>query len=180
MGPGMLVAYDETGSIIATRNWHVIFDEQGRPIGLLDFAAHEAAGREMTEVWRVSAQTTDNATATTTPLPVKGSKVWPEWLGGRIHEFTVELDGPPGQKYIAALVHKESGYRRERDAIEAAITERIEATPQGEPVDLRDIVGGPDRPISLDDAGATAPVEVVSAPSTLPLIGVTPPLGSSG
>ena len=51
--------------------------------------ALEEAGGDMTEVWNV-----DGA---------KGSKVWPEHLGGRAHDFRVELEGPAGGKRIAAL-----------------------------------------------------------------------------
>jgi len=103
----MLLAYDGNGDVVATLDHVVARDDHGNVVGLVDFEAHEAAGAEHTDIWNVS-----NAT---------GSKVWPEWLGGRAHEFRVELAGPPGAKRITALVHRDSGHRRDRAAIEAAI-----------------------------------------------------------
>ena len=154
----------------------------------------------------------------------KGSKVWPEWIGGAANEFRVELEGPPGRKRIGALVHKASGHRRERSALEGEINARIEAKrseahtqgeatrvvqramlkaerqalakelrsvrqpvalvelylpdqpesadPEPGPVDIRDLVGGPDRPLELDDEGRTKPR---STPKRLnvPIVGVT-------
>ena len=54
-------------------------------------------------------------------LPAQGT--WPEWIGGRAHDFKVELQG----KQIKALVHKASGHRRERAPVEAEISRRIKA-----------------------------------------------------
>ena len=110
MGP--LIAYDADGNIIATLDHLVAHDEAGNVTGLVDFAAHEAAGGDHTDIWTVDSGDPAH--------PVKGSKVWPEWLGG-LRDFRVELAGKAGQKQIAALVHKTSGHRRERAAIEAAI-----------------------------------------------------------
>jgi hypothetical protein len=137
----MLIAYAADGSVVATLDHMVALDDQGRAIGLVDFAAHELAGGDHTAIWSVSG--------------AAGSKIWPEWLGGRAHDFRVELAGPPGRKHIAALVHKTSGHRRERAVIEAAITGRIEAA-KGGPADIRDLVGGPDRPLNIDAEGRTA------------------------
>ncbi len=131
---GSLLAYDVNGDIIATLDHLVARDAGGNVLGLVDFSAIEEAGRELTEVWTVSGAV--------------GSKVWPEWLGGRAHAYRVELEGEPGRKRIAALVHRDTAERRERAAIEAAIAERIAAAGEG-PVDLRDIVGGPDRPLRV-------------------------------
>lgn len=138
----MLVAYDAEGNIVASLAHMVAKNELDEVIGLIDFDAHEKAGGEMTDVWKV-----DNAV---------GSKTWPEWIGTRSHDFKVELDGPPGRKRIKALVHKTSGFRREREAVEAAIAQRISAA-NGRPADIRDLVGGPDRPLQLDDQGRTIP-----------------------
>ena len=81
-----------------------------------------------------------------------GSGTWPEWIGGRAHDFKVETD--PSTKRIKALVHKTSGHRRTRSSVEAAISKRIkDAT--GQPADIRDLVGGPTRPLVLDDEGKT-------------------------
>ncbi len=161
--PGMLLAYDEAGEIVATLDHLVAYDEAGDPLGLVDFAAHEEAGGELTDVWTVAGD----------GLTIKGSKVWPEWLGSRAHDFRVELEGPAGAKRIAALVHRESGHRRERAAVEQAIADRIRAAGD-RPADIRDLVGGPDRPLSLDERGRTAPRAKVKRPA-LPLVGVGRP-----
>ena len=148
----MLIAYDAAGDVMGTLDHMVARDDGGDAVGLVDFAAHEQAGGALTDVWNVQG--------------AAGSATWPEWLGARAHDFTVELDGAR----IAALVHKASGYRRERAAIEAAIAQRIAAA-NGQPADIRDIVGGPDRPLILDDGGRTAPRVPVRRPN-LPLLRV--------
>jgi hypothetical protein len=148
--PHSLIAYDASGVVVATMDYLVRYDENGLAIGLVDFAAHEEAGGELTDVWRVS-----NAV---------GSKTWPEWLGTKAHRMTVELVGPPGRKHLAALVHP-SGHRRVRADIEAAIEERI----RNGNGDIRGIVGGPGRPLQLDEEGKTKPREKREG-SALPLI----------
>ena len=154
--PGMLLAYDAAGAVVATLDYAVQYadDPDRTPLGLVDFAAHEDAGGDLTDIWTAS-----NAT---------GSKTWPEWLGSRAHDFRVELVGPAGRKRIAALVHKTSGYRRERAALEAEIDRRIQAAGDA-PADIRDLVGGPDRPLHLDDQGRNAVRPVVVRPN-LPLV----------
>lgn len=155
-----LLAYDADGAVVATLGHLVARDADGNATGLIDFAAHEDNGGEHADIWQVS-----NAT---------GSKTWPEFLGGRAHDFRVELDGPPGRKRIAALVHKTSGYRRERAAIEAAI-EAVEPDRWTDAIDLRSVVGGPQRPLMLDDDGKTIgpdhPNAPKGTPAHLPLIG---------
>lgn len=156
MVPGMLIAYDASGVIIATLDHLVATDEAGNLVGLVDFTAHEAAGGKLRDIWEVSG--------------AEGSATWPEWLGGRAHDFRVELNG----RRAVALVHRQSGYRRERAAIEAAIAERIAAA-RGEPADIRDLVGGPDRPLLLDDQGRTRPRLIVT-PRVMPIISRRPKL----
>jgi hypothetical protein len=158
---GMLLAYTDTGDIISTLDYVVLYDEtkyERPPMGLVDFDAHEAAGGDLTDIWNVAS----------TNIVVKGSKVWPEWIGGKAHEFTVELVGPPGAKHIAALVHKTSGYRRERAVVDSAIAKRI-SDANGLPADIRDIVGGPDRPLLLDEQGRTTS-RPIPIQSHLPLV----------
>jgi hypothetical protein len=138
----MLLAYNASGNVTATLDYLVQYDDNGTPLGLVDFAAHEEAGGEMTDIWTVSSAV--------------GSKAWPEWLGGRAHDFRVELVGPPGNKRIKALVHKASGYRRERGPLEAEIARRVAAA-HGQPADIRDLVGGPDRPLRLNSDGSNRP-----------------------
>ncbi len=129
-------------------------DADGNVTGLIDFEAHESAGGEHTDIWKVEG--------------AKGSKVWPEWLGSRAHGFRVELAGKPGNKHIAALVHKESGHRRERIAIEAAIA-AVEPGESGAR-DIRHLVGGPACPLALDEKGQTATAVTRGTPPHLPLI----------
>ena len=148
--PHSLLAYDGTGRVLETLDLMVARDESGAVVGLIDFAAHEAAGGEHTDIWQVPG--------------ASGSKVWREFLGTRAHGFRVERDGPPSGKRIVALVHLASGHRRERAAINAAIEERLARTPTGTDVDLRDLIGGPDRPLFLDDDGRTIPHHPVRAP----------------
>jgi hypothetical protein len=156
----MLLAYDDAGNVIATLDYVVARDDAGAVVGLIDFAQHEENGGAMTDV-----ATFDSGDPA---HPVKGAKVWPEWLGMQAHDFRVELVGPPGAKTIGALVHKTSGYRRERTAIASAIQARVDAA-KGAPADIRDLVGGPDRPLALAPDGRTAP-RVARRTSTLPVL----------
>lgn len=142
----MLIAYDENGDVVATLDHMVARDEDGNVVGLVDFESHEEADGSLTDVWQVG-----NAV---------GSGTWPEWIGSKAYEFKVEREG----KRIKALVHKQSGHRREKAAVKAAINERIKAA-NGAPADIRDIVGGPDRPLLIDDEGRTRPRQKVERPN---------------
>lgn len=135
-----LLAYNAAGEVVATLDYMVARDDAGEVVGLLDFEAQELTG-ELTDVWSV--------------VGAAGSGTWPEWLGVRAHDFTVER----ANGRISALVHRQSGHRRERITIEAAIA-------QGEPA------GGPDRPLLLDDEGRTVARVPVQRPK-LPIIGIT-------
>lgn len=151
---GMLLAYLADGSVVGTLDYLVQYDDDGVPLGLVDFAKHEENGGNATDYCTI-----DSAV---------GAKVWPEWLGGSALDFKVELEGPAGNKRIAALVHKTSGYRRERVAIETEIDKRIKDA-KGAPADIRDLVGGPDKPLQLDDEGKTKEKVTTTRPN-LPLI----------
>lgn len=150
----MLLAYDSGGNVIATLDTMTLRNNAGEVVGLIDFEAHEAAGGPLTDIWNVAG--------------AAGSGTWPEWIGGRAHQFTVELVGPPGQKRINALVHKTSGFRRERAAIEAAIA----ALPQDRHGhrNALPITGDPNRPLTLDANGRNAPPVPRGSPH-LPIIG---------
>jgi hypothetical protein len=192
----MLLAYDQDGTVFATLDYLVQYDAAGAPLGLVDFAAHEEAGGEHTDIWNVGEDHPDKGGQ----RAAKGSKVWPEYLGAEALRYRVELDGPPGRKRIAALVHTTSGHRRERAAIDDEIARRIaekqaEAIARAveiraslprrlrgrksvvaqsvsvdpEPADLRDLVGGPDRPLRIDADGRTAPTIEATRP-VLPLV----------
>lgn len=163
--PHALLAYDAKGNIIATLDHMVARDAEGNPTGLIDFAAHEVAGGEHTDIWQVRQESPD-ADGGTTVVPAKGSKVWPEWLGGHAHDFRVELAGPKGARHIAALVHKTSGHRRVRKDIEAAIAAVV---PDANGVrDIRHLVGGPTKSLVLDEHGRTSGPDHVKAPTGTP------------
>jgi hypothetical protein len=220
---GMLLAYNDAGDVIATLDYLVNHDDDGTVRGLVDFVAHEEAGGEMLDVWKLFGEQVENGVGV--PWEAKGSKTWPEWIGAKAHEFRVELAGPAGKKRIAALVHKVSGHRRERAAVESEIATRIAAKkaeaheqgeqsraaqradlkaardalkqelrevgepvalvelylpdvpepadPEPEPVDIRDLVGGPNRPLMLDDDGRTKP-RTKSEPLNVPLVSIGP------
>jgi hypothetical protein len=148
-----LLAYDEHGKVVATLSYCVAKDEDGNVVGLIDFEAYESQGAKLRDIWNVS-----NAV---------GSATWPEYLGGAAHDFKVELDE---NNRIVALVHGRSRRKRKRSDIEAAIAERRAVTPPGEPVDLRDIVGGPNRPLLLDEEGRTQPRPAKSQRPAFPIV----------
>lgn len=171
---GMLLAYDAVGNVLATLDYMVASNETGEVIGLVDCAAHEAAGGRLRDIWdasvfdapipdavrsevaKVRGVRAQDVTSLDPDHPwrvahetVRGSGTWPEWIGGRAHDFQVALDA---QKRITALVHRASGHRRERAELEAAIAHRIAAAGD-EPADIRDLVGGPNAPLVLDEHG---------------------------
>jgi len=166
----MLLAWNTDGDVMATCDWLVTYEpETGAPVGVVDFARHEREGGALLDIWRV-AREADGATA-----DAVGSGTWPEFLGGAAHDFQVELE--PGWSRslrdrtpyrVRNLVHRGSGYKRKRVDIDAAIAARI-ATAADRTIDLRDILGGPTKPIELDARGEQRE-RVVSARSTLPLI----------
>jgi len=150
----MLIAYDAAGTVIATQDYMVARDAAGNVIGLIDCEAHELAGGKLRDIW-----IQDGAI---------GSGTWPEWIGARAHDFKVEL-GP--DRRIAALVHKVSGYRRERSAIAQAIAS-APVLDDGA-LDLRAVLGGPSMPLILDDQGHTVGRSPTSSgtPANLPIVG---------
>lgn len=188
----MWLAYDRDGNVIATFDYAVRRDDDGNPISLVDFEAHEAQGgkmRDIKDVQRLDAPIPIGIAREVLgrdPLPrehvllppdhpfrvahdrIVGSAHWPEWIGGRTREFRVELDA---KRRAVALIHKTSGHRRERAQIEAAIAERRHYAFQNNlpAADIRDIVGGPDRPLHLDEHGRTAPRPKITRPN-LPVI----------
>lgn len=91
----MLIAYDDDGNIVGTLDYMNRYDPDGTPHPV-DFEAH---ADDLLAVWKVGSAT--------------GSKVWPGTIK-RPKEWRVEKAGPDGAKHIAALVHKETGERKER------------------------------------------------------------------
>lgn len=143
-----LVAYDAAGNVVGTADYSVLRDDEDNVIGLVDFEAIELSGRPLTELYK--------------PSNAVGCGTWPEWLGVGAHEFRVALG--PDQR-IARLVHRTSGFVRDRAAIEAAIAA---VPPDADGVrDIRHLVGGPNRPLVLDDQGHTlgrSPAPVLPLP----------------
>lgn len=134
MRPHSLLAYDDQGNVVGTLDHLVMRNATGEVIGLRDFEAHELAGGQHTDYFNVEGAV--------------GSGTWPEWLAAGAHAHRVELTG----KRITALVHRGSGRRRERHHVERDIA----ATPVvGGVHDIRHIVGGPQRPLLLDETGET-------------------------
>lgn len=129
MIPRMLMAYDAAGNVIATLDYCLALNPDGTVRGLVDFGAHEALGLALTDLWRVSGAT--------------GSATWPEFLGMQAHDYRVELTN----KAATGLVHRGTGAKRDRAKIEAAIDKRISEAGQNGTADLRDLIGGPDRPL---------------------------------
>lgn len=145
---GMLVAYDAEGAVVATLDYLAVRSADGEMVGLVDFSEVEASGAALADLWRVEG--------------AAGSGSWPEWIGAQAHSFRVELEetfaravprGDRPDQRIRALVHKASGHRRERADVDQAIAARIVAAGHS-PADVRDLVGGPDRPLAIDDEGS--------------------------
>lgn len=150
--PGMLIAWDAEGNIIAGQMFLKVRDPvTGKGIGFVNYCSTEEDGLkfrhipgERPGVWNVQG--------------AAGSGAWPEYLGSRATEFKVELDA--GNRAVA-LVHKKSGHRRDRADVDMKIKRRIkdkqdEAKREGripDPVDLRDLVGGFSVPLVLDEDG---------------------------
>jgi len=146
---GMLVAWDAGGTIVATLDFMAARNDRGEASGIVDFSAYD--GGQMLDIWRV-----DRAA---------GSGHWPEWLGSQIIGWRAEH----GAGRVNALVHP-GGHRRERTSLDDAIAT---APLIGEARDLRGIVGGPNAPLRLDEAGRTVgrAVPPRGTPDHLPVIG---------
>ena len=120
-------------------------------LAVADFAAHEASGKPL-RAYGV------NGTAL-------GAATWPEWLThSDLAQMYLELE--PGwdrmtdprsrpAHALRALIHRDTGQRRERTHIEAAVGRRVAAAGDGA-ADIRDLVGGPDRPLHLTQGGTSS------------------------
>lgn len=182
-----LVAYDASGQIVATLDHAVARDEDGNVIGLIDFVAHEEAGGRLRDIWESSA-----AVGSGTWPEWLGGRAYD-------FKVELDPNPGPARARIKALVHKTSGHRRSRADIEAAIAERTneakaEAQRKGDEqrailrargiadetvvefsdpplrVDLTDILGGPSKPLLLDEDGKTMKRPKVERPN-LPIVG---------
>jgi hypothetical protein len=144
-----LVAYDAAGNVVAVQSHMAVRGVDGAVVGMIDFETFEQQGNKLRGIWEVQLAT--------------GSGTWPEWLGSQTFDFRVELV----HGRITALIHKVSGYRRDRAALEAAIA-AVEPNEHGAR-DIRHLVGGPTRPLLVDARGHTDGTRVI--PPELPMIG---------
>lgn len=135
-----LIAYDAEGNVVATEDWTVWVDPDGRG-HLIDVEAFEADGGKLRDLWFVPG--------------ASGSATWPEWLGDRMYDFRVGLDGRYRLR-CRRLVHVRSGIVRERRTFEREFVRRRKEA-KGRAVDIRDLVGGPGRPLDIDDDGRLRP-----------------------
>ena len=141
---GPLIAYDAQGGIIAVLDFLVVEGAEGH--ALVDFLAAEAAGVKLRTIWEVSG--------------AAGSTTWPEWLGERFHEFSIDLDHAKPHRG-RRLVHRGSGHIRDRDTIDGDIHRRKQARARAglHVADLSHIRGNPLHPLELDVHGRTVPPE---------------------
>jgi len=182
-----LIAWNAAGEVVGFIDHVVAKDDNGNVIGLIDFEAHEAAGGRLRDVFDV-----ENAVGSGTWPEWIGGRAYD-------FKVELDPNPGQARARIAALVHKTSAHRRERASIEAAIAERmneakVAAKKKGDEqrallkkrgisddvivqftdppikVDLRDILGGPNRPLLLDDAGKTMARPKVTRPN-LPVVG---------
>lgn len=182
-----LIAYDSNGNIVATLEHVVAKDEDGKVIGLIDFAAHEDAGGRLRDIWE-----NDQAVGSATWPEWLGGRAYD-------FKVELDPNPGAARARIKALVHKKSGHRRSRADIEAAVAERtneakaqakqrgeaqrnflrsrgakeetvVEFTDPPVKVDLRDLLGGPNKPLLLDDDGKTKQRPKVERPN-LPIVG---------
>lgn len=154
--PTCLIFYDADGNVVGTLDHMVRYDDDGAPIGLVDFEAHELSGGRLRDI-------AEHGSAV-------GAGTWPEWLGASAHDFKVELR--PGSKggthLITSLRHSRSGYRRVRADIEASLSSLISGTGPGDVVNVSPVIGGPGKYLVLDEDGKTA-APFVSVKPELPL-----------
>ena len=155
--PTSLLFYDADGNVVGTLDYMVRYDDDGVPIGLVDFEAHELSGGRLREI-------VEHGSAV-------GAGTWPEWLGASAHDFKVQVR--PGAKggthLIRSLQHSRSGYRRERSDIESALSDLISGTGPGDVVNVSGILGGPGKHLILDEDGRTA-AAVVPVKPDLPVL----------
>ena len=154
--PTCLLFYDAEGTVVGTLDYMVQYDDDGKPLGLVDFEAHELAGGSLREIVEVS--------------DAVGAGTWPEWLGTRAHDFKVGLrPGPKGGSHkIAHLEHSKSGHKRVRADVESSLSTALAGKGKGDTVHVSHIVGGPGKYLELDDDGKTVPLKARVRP-VLPL-----------
>lgn len=183
-----LVAYDANGEVVGTLDSVVAKDNDGNVVGLVDFAAHEEAGGRLRDIWD-----REGAAGSATWPEWIGAQAYD-------FKVELDANPGNARAKIAALVHKKSGHRRDRASIEAAVQERINdrkmdarkkgdamrhdlrqrgmaaemlelvQDPEAEAADLRDLLGGPGKPLLLDEDGRTRPRPAKSQRPALPVV----------
>ena len=176
-GLGMLVFYDPATGIPHAQIDHLVAsDEDGKPLGLVDFESLELQDIDPKDYGIRTEITVKNGPSDPGTTLVIESGFWPDWLGGTVHDFLVETEVPAGKTRprITALRHSISGYRRVRADIERLHQAAFDAIPAGQVIDLRSIKGSPSRPLQLDAQGRNAPtaMPVTRSLPSLPVTGV--------
>lgn len=97
MSAPVLLAYDENGDVVAS------LDRLYEAGQIVDLAGAEATGEKLRRFWVVSGAV--------------GSGTWPENLGASAVDYRVVLDSESPHR-IVALVHRQTGARRDRAAVE--------------------------------------------------------------
>jgi hypothetical protein len=183
-----IIFWDASGQVVGWIDSMNAYDDDHNVIGKVDFEAHELAGGRLRDIKHV-----EDAVGGGTWLEWLGGSAYDFTVELDPNPF-------PARARITALVHKKSGHRRVRADIEAAITERINEKkaaakkagdeirrdlkrrglddemvalvedPASEPADLRDLLGGPNRPLLLDEEGRTRPRPAKSRRPALPVV----------
>ena len=160
-GLGCVLYYDPaSGEVAGVIDYQLAVDDDGNTTGIIDFEQMELDDLAPADFGMGVSRSGDPT--------VFESGFWPEWIGGQAQHFVVEWQPPAAGKRrprITALRHRVSGHRRVRAQIEAARQARWDATPKGQAVDMRDLIGTPTRPLVLDDTGRTK-ARPVTPPST--------------
>jgi hypothetical protein len=185
----MLLGYDDDGNVVATLDYMVARDDAGRVIGLVDFSAHEAAGGELLDIWVAHRASGSKVWPEWIGSAAHAFRVELEGDPGR-KRIGALVHKTSGHRRERAPIEEEIKRRLERSRREVvslrnAMRKHLRAEgasdPEADelaarvdpaPVDLRDLLGGPDRPLQLDDRGRTRrKLPPKGTPSHLPMMG---------
>lgn len=183
-----LVAYDANGNIVATLNVAVRKDEDGKP-EVIDFEAHEVAGGRLRDIWENS-EAVGSATWPEWIGPrAHDFKVEldpnPGKARARIAALVHKKSGHRRSRAdieaaIAERINEKKAEAKKRgDDLRRDLRKRTGMTedmialvddPEPDPADLRDLVGGPGKPLLLDEDGRTRPRPAKSQRPALPVV----------
>lgn len=177
----MAIAWDSSGRIVQKVDWFVRYDAQGVPIELVDFEEREEIG-SLLDIWQPVAHAAGVGTWPEWLNGEQMDQFEVDLAPAGVHRVRELVHVGRGPKFNGETILPAvpgSGFRRRRATIKAVIAERVavrqaEANairaslpqlrdPDGrflprpevlpEPADIRDLVGGPDHPLVLDDTG---------------------------